>query len=122
MSNTKLVLARVLVDAVILSTIVKANQLVEAESDVIKQQVKAGVLDDNAAAVTYCKKQGSEVVRIEKPISLAEQQKAELEEKRAAAAKQVEDLETAIKSATDAEKPVLETQLAEAQAVVESLK
>lgn len=122
MSTTKLVLARVLVDAMILATAVKANQLAEGEPDVIKEQVKAGVLDDSAAAVKYCKEQDAAVVRIEKPLTRAEQEKAELAEKREAAAKLVADLEAAISAAADADKPALETQLAEAQAAVEALK
>jgi len=123
MSTTKLVLARVLVDAVILATFVKANQLAEAEANVIKEQVKAGVLDDSATAVKYCKEElRSEVVRIEKPISRVEKEKQELAAKREAAAKQVEELEAALKAAADADKPALEAQLAEAQEAVEALK
>lgn len=57
---SKLLLARVLVDALIGDTPCKCNELVEHQEPVIKKAVKDGVADSSKAAVNYLKEQGVE--------------------------------------------------------------
>lgn len=55
---SKLLLARVLVDALIGDAQCKCNELVEHQESVIKKAVKDGVADSSKAAVNYLKDQG----------------------------------------------------------------
>ena len=57
---SKLLLARVLVDALIGDTVCSCNELVEHKEAVIKKAVKDGVADSSKAAVNYLKEQGIE--------------------------------------------------------------
>lgn len=57
---SKLLLARVLVDALIGDKPCMCNELVEHQESVIKKAVKDGVADSSKAAVDYLKEQGVE--------------------------------------------------------------
>lgn len=53
----------------------KPNQVIEADADLIKAQVKAGTVDDSSAAVKYCVEElDAKVIQHAAPVSPVAQQ------------------------------------------------
>lgn len=68
MANKK---ARILVDKEIDGVFYKVNQVIEADSALIKELVREGAVDDSAAAVKYCIDQGANPILHQTPADVA---------------------------------------------------
>lgn len=119
------------------SNVIKPNDIVEGESALIKALEKAGFVDSNKEAVAYAKSSGGKKYDVKgdgvdytdpedsatkAAAALTEKQIAENKAKAAELEKKLEALSDQLKTATDADKPAIETQLKETQALLDSLK
>lgn len=105
MANKK---ARILVDKLIDGVQYKCNQVIDADSALIKELVKEGAVDDHPSAVKHCTdNEGEEPILHQSPPS------TKAEAKRAAASAaltaEIAQLEADYEAAAEADKPAIQT-------------
>lgn len=104
--------ARVLSDIRLDGIDYKPNQVIEADADLIKAQVKVGTVDDSPAAVKYCVEElNAKVIQHATPASNAAVRAAAKEALQA----EIAALEKSLANAADADKTGIAAQLAAKQ-------
>lgn len=104
--------ARILSDIRLDGIDYKPNQVVEADADLIKAQVKAGTVDDSPAAVKYCVEElDAKVISHTTPASRA----AVLAAAKEALLAEIDALEKSMAKAADEDKTGIAAQLATKQ-------